>query len=371
MPTADELLGDQVALRLLESLRAAAPAVRFTSLENACGGLTGQALRERVDALADALIADVPGEFDALAGLVSTARDQTPQLDGWMVWPVSVALAKRAASEASPQALDGALDLLASLTSRLSSEFALRILLRADLPRVLSTAHAWAGSPDPHIRRLASEGTRPYLPWALRVPELTTRPEHTLPILDALYNDESEYVRRSVANHLNDLSRHAPEAVLQAAARWSEAPGESTAWVVRHGLRTLVKQGNAQALALLGYSGTALVVEDFEVLSVDVTFPGTLGFSARIRNDGTETARIALDYVVYHLRANGTQSPKTFKLTSRTLAPGQEIQVSREHKFREITTRRYYNGDHAVALQVNGLQTQPAPFRLSGVSHEK
>lgn len=368
MPTADELLGHQVAYDLLASVRTTSPLREFAALDAACREIDGLALRERVDLLAGALLADVPGEFEPLAKVVSKARDGAPRLDRWMIWPVTVAVARRAADEATVEALDEALELLASLTPRLSSEFALRIMLRADLPRTLHAAQAWTTSEDAHVRRLASEGTRSYLPWSLRVPELINSPELTLPIIDALHADESEYVRRSVANHLNDLSRDSPEFVVATAARWLQNPGPSTTWVVRHGLRTLVKKGDGDALALLGYTGSDLVVEDFRVLTPEVAFPGALRFAARIRNAGPEPARIAIDYVVHHLRANGAQTPKTFKLTTRTLTSGEEISVSGEHKFREITARRYYSGAHAVALQINGQQTALASFQLSGVS---
>ncbi len=128
--------------------------------------------------------------------------------------------------------------------------FAIRRLLAADLDRALAVVRTWTAHPDEHVRRLASEGTRPYLPWAVRVPALRARPAATIPLLDALYRDPHEYVRRSVANHLNDLARHAPDAVLETAAGWLAEPDANTAWVVRHGLRTLVKKANPGALAL-------------------------------------------------------------------------------------------------------------------------
>ncbi|MBM9510138.1 DNA alkylation repair protein [Actinacidiphila acididurans] len=371
MPTAEELIGYQVARDLVSALRDAAPSREFATLEAACGRMDGLALRERVDLLAGALLADVPGEYGPLAAVVTAARDGARGLDGWMIWPVTVAVARRAVADTGEDTFDDAMTLLASLTPRLSAEFALRLMLRADLHRALRTARAWVTSDDAHVRRLASEGTRPYLPWALRVPGLLAEPGITVPILDALHDDESEYVRRSVANHLNDLSRDAPQAAVEAAARWLRNPAPTTARVVRHGLRTLVKKGDAGALALLGYAAADVVVDGFRVLTPEVAFPGSLRFSATVRNDGAEPARVALDYVVHHQRANGTRTPKTFKLATPTLAPGERFGVDREHEFRPITTRRYYSGTHAVALQVNGQATEPLPFVLTGVVSTK
>ena len=144
-------------------------------------------------------------------------------------------------------------------------EFAIRRFLAADLDRALAKILPWTGSGDEHVRRLASEGTRPFLPWAVRVAALTSSPEKTVPILDALRTDPSEYVRRSVANHLNDLSRHNPGLVVQTAARWLERPDTNTAWVVRHGLRTLVKRADPGALALMGFSDATVRVSPITV----------------------------------------------------------------------------------------------------------
>ncbi len=365
MPTADELLGVQVARDLLTCLRTAEPGRSFAEMGSACDHLTGLGLRQRVDLLAAAMLTDLPGGYAGLAAVVRHARDSAEApLAGWMVWPVTVAVAQRAVHEGSNEAFDDAMALLASLTSRLSAEFALRLLLRADLDRALGIVQGWTQADDAHLRRLASEGTRPYLPWAVRVPRLLADPGATMPILDALYRDGSDYVRRSVANHLNDLSRDQPDLVVASAARWLDDPAPTTASLVRHGLRTLAKKGDPATLVLLGFTPGNLSVYDLRVLTPVISFPGMLRFTAVVRNEGREQARVAVDYVVHHLKANGMTTPKTFKLTTRTLAPGQELPIDRSHEFRPITTRRYYPGEHAVALQVNGRACDPVAFQL-------
>ena len=217
------------------------------------------------------------------------------------------------------------------------------------------------------MRRLASEGTRPYLPWSVRVPGIVAAPGVTVPVLDALYRDPSEYVRRSVANHLNDLSRDDPALVVATAARWLGDPDENTARVVRHGLRTLIKRGDAGALALLGFAAEPGSVEVVG-LTLDrdaVPVGGVVEFRATVRNTGAAAARLAIDYVVHHRKANGGRTPKIFKLTTVTLQPGETLEVRREHSFRPVTTRRYHPGPHAIALQVNGVATEPAEFELT------
>ncbi|MFJ9034553.1 DNA alkylation repair protein [Streptomyces sp. NPDC102274] len=256
--------------------------------------------------------------------------------------------------------------LLASLTGRLSSEFAIRTLLRHDLDRALSTVVGdWTGSADAEVRRLASEGTRPYLPWSVRVPQILARPGVTVPVLDALYRDESEYVRRSVASHLNDLSRDHPEIVVGTARRWLDSPNTTTQRLVRHGLRTLVKRGDPGALELLGFPPAVLDVDGPRLDRDTVPFGGSIRFTASIRNTGDTPARLAIDYIAYHRKANGGRTGKTFKLTTRTLAPDGRIEVTREHSFRPITTRRYHPGPHAISVQVNGVQSARVEFELA------
>lgn len=291
-----------------------------------------------------------------------------------MTWPVTEAVATLAtAGPATPAQFDDGLALLAELTPRLTSEFALRTFLGADLDRTLAAAEGWTTHPDEHVRRLASEGTRQRLPWARRVPALTARPEATIAVLDQLYQDDSEYVRRSVANHLNDLSRADADLAVRTAARWSasprpEAPKE-TARLVRHALRTLIKQGNPQALALLGFTApTQLQVSGPSLDGGAVVVGGELSFALSVANPGPEPVRVAIDYVVHYRKANSSLAPRVFKLTTRTLAPGERIDVVRRHSFAPISTRRHYPGEHAVELQVNGTGFGRTEFQLVALS---
>ncbi|QHC67932.1 DNA alkylation repair protein [Rathayibacter sp. VKM Ac-2759] len=362
MPFADQLIDSRTA----DDLAAAIALVHTSTAELDAAGarLAGLALRERADLLRDALLADVPGSYAELARVVRAARSAT--FRGWLIWPVTAAVATRAVEDPDDTAFDDALALLAELTGLLTSEFAIRILLRHDLDRALATIATWTASGDEHVRRLASEGTRPYLPWSVRVPALTGRPGATVPILDGLYRDESEYVRRSVANHLNDLSRDAPALVTETAARWLADPDENTARLVRHALRTLVKRGDPAALALLGFPSAAdsLEIDGPHLDRAVVAMGGAVEFRASIRNIGSEALRLAVDYVVHHRKSNGGQTSKTFKLTTATVRPGDVLEVRRAHSFRAITTRRYYAGPHAIALQINGVETERAVFDL-------
>jgi len=365
MPFADELIGPHTAEALVRAMRAAAPHSPFARLQEAATELAPLSLRERSDLLRDALLHDLPGDYDSFATVVRTAQHGQLMFSGWLIWPVTGAVAARAISEDSTTAFDDALSLLADLTSRLTAEFAIRALLDHDLDRALSTIQGWTTSDDVDVRRLASEGTRAFLPWSTRVRGLLDRPDATLPIIDALYRDPSEYVRRSVANHLNDVSRHNPELVVATAGAWLAAPDANTLRVVTHALRTLIKRGDPEALALLGFARAEAIIVTGPTTDVTaVPFGGTVRFQVGVTNDGPAPARLAIDYIVHHSKANGAQTAKTFKLATVMLAPGETFDRTREHSFRAITTRRYYAGPHALELQVNGVVSGRAEFEL-------
>ncbi|WP_329116673.1 DNA alkylation repair protein [Streptomyces sp. NBC_01465] len=369
MPFADELIGPSTARDLLRAMQAAAPDTDFKALRSATRSLGPLPLRERSDLLRDALLTDLPGTYADFAATIRSAARDEKTFTGWLIWPVTSAVAQRAVTEAKTKAktksFDDALDLLAELTGRLTSEFALRPLLRHDPQRALKRITRWTRSSDQDVRRLASEGTRPFLPWAIRVPALFEDPRATLPILDALYRDESEYVRRSVANHLNDLSRNHPDLVVETAGAWLAAPDDNTQRLVRHALRTLIKKGDPGALALMGFAPTPSVdVKGPTLTTTSIPYGGTLHFTASLTNTSTEPVQLAIDYVVHHLRANGQHSTKTFKLATRLLDPAETLEITRTHSFREITTRRYYPGEHAIELQVNGARHGHTVFDL-------
>lgn len=365
MPFADELLGSDAVLGLVAVLETAAQGTPVPHVRASAGALAPLALRDRALLVRDAILVDVPGTVGDLASLVHRCLDDD-RFTGWMVWPVTEAVSARAIADGAAEALDTALDLQAALTGRLTAEFAVRPLLTHDLDRSLAAALRWTTSDDEHVRRLASEGTRRHLPWGTQVPGLTDDARVTLPILDALYRDDSEYVRRSVANHLNDLSRKDPAVTVETAGRWLADPAPTTLPLVRHALRTLVKRGDPEALALLGFAPTPHVTVELAIDAPEVRGGERLGFSAAVTNDGPAAARVVVDYVVHHRKANGSQTTKVFKLTTADLAPGETLRLARSHSFKVITTRRYHPGTHAIELQVNGVPGGRVDFELLG-----
>ncbi|ROO85323.1 3-methyladenine DNA glycosylase AlkC [Actinocorallia herbida] len=365
MPFAEELLGREAVVGLAAVLdgigrRRAAEAVRAVA-----PGLDGMALRERSDALSAVLLAELPSGHVGMRESVRAALAD-PAFAGWMTWPVTEAVASRALEEGTPEAFDEGLALLAALTPRLTAEFAIRRMLIADLDRALGVITEWTAHPDEHVRRLASEGTRPRLPWAVRVPDILRRPRATRPILDALHRDESEYVRRSVANHVNDISHAEAALAVEITAGWAADPGPSTAQSVRHALRTAVKRGDPGALVLLGFAPDAPVaLSGPRLASSDVAVGGSLDFAFEVANTGDSTTRLVIDYIVHYRKATGRTAPKVFKLTTLSLSPGERTTLTRRHPLKPLSTRPLHPGPHTLVLQINGTTHPPTPFTLT------
>jgi 3-methyladenine DNA glycosylase AlkC len=357
MPTAEEMLDGAATNRLADCLERAG--LGSVTVRRAAGLLGTQTFSERVTSVRDALLHDLPQNYPmfeaALRGLLDDA-----EFTGWMTVPAGRAVAERGLTEFEP-----ALDLLAALTSRMTSEYAVRPFLLKDLPRAMAVLESWTTHSNEHVRRLASEGSRPRLPWAPQLPALIADPSPSLPVLDALYRDTSQYVRRSVANHLNDIGRDTPEVAVRTARRWLADPAPTTAWVARHGLRGLVKAGHPDALDALGFPADAEISVHGPILDAPaVTLGEALEFAATVVNTGNHPVRLAVDYVVHHVKANGSRTAKVFKLSELSLAPGERQELRRRHSFRPISTRRYYPGRHGVQIQVNGRRFRTAEFDL-------
>lgn len=366
MGTMDELVDGDVVEQLRRTFRAHAGSTRpdWPALAAAASAVAGQPLRRRVDLVRDAVVSDVGSGFDLLAGVVDASLAE-PGFRGWAIWPVTEAVAELAVG--GEQTFERGLELLRRLTSRLSAEFALRIFLLADADRTLRVVQHWCDDDDEHVRRLASEGTRSYLPWARQVPALHARPALTQPILDALYRDESEYVRRSVGNHVNDLSRRHPDVAVEVGSRWLTAPDGNTPAQVRRAFRTLVKAGDQRALAALGFGGTAAVTGPLLDRST-VRVGEDLEVRATVRNAGATRARFAVDYVVHYRKARGPDTPKVFKMATVTLDPGESRELVKRRSFAPTSTRVLHPGPHRVELQVNGRRHGEARLELRAAS---
>lgn len=343
----------------------------------ALDGLDDLELKGRIRHIAQAFGAALPDDFPAAAAVLDAVlalpvgdNGHPAGLDGWESWPIIewVGLAGR-------QHPDVALDLLMRSTSLSSAEFAIRPYLDDDLDATMEQLGQWVDSDDEHVRRLVSEGTRPKLPWGAGLAVAKENPFYAVELLDRLVGDDSEYVRRSVSNHLNDLCRVAPEGALAVARGWSERADEAAEagdevaaqqirWIVTRGIRTLVKAGDPVAMQLLGYDPEVEIEAELVVRSPSVVLGGAVEWELRLRSLAPRPTPLIVDYVIDFVRANGTSGPKVFKWSTFELGSGEERTLARRHKVVPITTRTYHSGRHRIAVQVNGRVVADGTFDL-------
>ncbi len=256
------------------------------------------------------------------------------------------------------------LDAMPIITRISSCEFALRPFLIQYPQETLVRLRAWVCHEDEHLRRLVSEGSRPRLPWGAQLTAFIADPSPTLALLEMLKDDPSLYVRRSVANHLNDISKDHPELLLERMGAWSQGASKERLWLINHALRTLIKRGDERALALLGYGEAQVELSALELAPAALQFGGELEFSFELRNCGDEAQNLMIDFIMHFRKANGATAPKVFKLKKLSLAPGETISIKKKMAIRPISTRKYYPGRQRLEIQVNGRVLGGADFEL-------
>lgn len=337
---------------LADGLSAAWPAFspdRFVA--RALDGLDALELKDRVRHVATALHEALPLPYPQAAEIMRECASRAA-LDMWSGWPATDHTAVHGVDH-----LDTAMDTLAVLTPHATGEFAVRPYLEQYRDDALKIMYGWTESPDEHLRRLASEGSRPRLPWATRVGWLMT-PGPTLPLLDRLRDDPSAYVRRSVANHVNDLAKDHPDVALELLARWRADGGSHVEKVLRHALRGLLRAGHPGALALVGATPGSGAVDMLELAADTVAVGDKLGFTVSVTADAA--GPLVLKYAI---RRPGSR--RVFHLGQREAdGAGAAFTFRKTHSFRPVTTRDEPPGPRELDVIVNGRVAATTAFML-------
>jgi len=256
------------------------------------------------------------------------------------------------------------LDALKFFTRFGSSEFAVREFFVRDVSGTLAQMRLWSGDACEHVRRLASESSRPRLPWSFRLDAVLRDPSLTRPILDALRNDHSAYVRKSVANHLNDISKDHPDYMTGVLRSW-DLSVPHTAWIARHASRTLIKAGHAATLSLFAFEkDTAVALEGFWLKPKTLSLGGTLEFGFTLRSTKQSAQKLVIDYRIHYMKASGRSAPKVFKLKEATVPAGGTLEVTKRQTIQDFSTRKHHAGLHRVEVLVNGQPLGGGEFRL-------
>lgn len=320
-------------------------------------------LKQRVRHITSVLHTVLPGHFpDAarvIAQLVAHLHQEVKAVSfGYMCLPEYIEIYGLGYYKESMTAME-------EVTKFMSCEFAVRPFIVKYSDKMMKQMMAWAKHKHPRVRRLATEGCRPRLPWAMALPAFKKDPSAILPILEQLKADEDIWVKKSVANNLNDISKDNPEIALSVIKSW-KGDNQHTNWIIKHASRTLLKQGHAELMELFGFKKDRTVkLDGFKIHTPKVKMGKELVFSFDVSNGSREQKMIRLEYGMYYNRANGSLSKKVFKISEREYKAGETYSVIRKQSFKPITTRKYYPGLHKVSIIVNGHEMMDAEFSLT------
>ena len=249
------------------------------------------------------------------------------------------------------------------ITQYTSCEFAVRPYIIRYEDEMLKQMILWSKHSHHMVRRLASEGSRPRLPWAMALPNLKKDPTAILPILNNLKDDETEIVRRSVANNLNDISKDNPNFVIDISNKWINKSKERDS-LIKHACRTLLKEANTEVLKLFGFDSTNIDLDNFNIATPTVKIGEKLEFSFNILNGSSKDKKVRIEYGVYYKKQNGTHSKKVFKVSEREINKNSSIEINRQQSFKLITTRKFHAGIHQLSIILNGKESNKLDFNL-------
>lgn len=366
-PLLKNSIGPQAVQHIAECLKDIHPDFDSVGFIQTANSELGQLeLKARVHHLIKVLHEYLPGDFEQTAQILCQVKrhqnaQQTPVIKAFTAWPLIDYVAVYGLQD--PEI---ALATLAQLTGLFSAEFAIRPFIQQHYELTYEHLQHWCNSSDYHIRRLVSEGTRPRLPWGSQLPKFITNPDPIFPLLEKLNNDSEDYVRRSVANNLNDISKDHPERVLNTCHKWLKKPSTEKSWIVRHATRTLVKKGDPRVFTLLGYSTSPKINVELKIDKQKLTVGENQAFTVSITSTSAQNQKLLIDYAVHFNKANGQQSAKVFKLKILELAAGVSLELTKIHSFAPLSTRRYYAGKHKIEIIVNGRNVASAAFELLG-----
>jgi 3-methyladenine DNA glycosylase AlkC len=369
---ADELrtfFNDALIREIARDLKRAYPALKERAFVAEClDGLAPLSLTGRAAHIAAVMCRYLPADFAQAADILERslgsphASTETFGMSPFKYLPHTMFVATHGL-----QHFDASIRLQYEITQRFTAEFSIRAFLNAHPEATYAQMVAWTADENPHVRRLASEGIRPRLPWAPRLRHFQKDPAPVLALLERLKDDPELYVRRSVANNLNDIAKDHPDVVVDFCRRWLDGATPERRWIVKHALRSLVKSGHQGALDLLGAGAAPKIrLTDARLTPKRVTKGGRVECTCTITSAARTPQDLLIDYVVHYVKADGRTSPKVFKLTRTELAPRQSVPLRFTIKLGDLTTRKHYPGVHAVELKINGRCLPVGAFTLVG-----
>jgi 3-methyladenine DNA glycosylase AlkC len=363
-----DMYGPDIPARIAEQIATVHPAFPVDGfLADALDGYDDLELTPRARHIADALARHLPDDFDeAISILLASlgppiAAEEPSGIDPFLYAPHVYFVAAHGLDH-----WETSMHAQYELTQRFTAEFSIRAFLDHEPDRTLARLRDWTRDPSAHVRRLVSEGTRPRLPWAPRLRRFQDDPTPVLELLEQLKDDPSLYVRRSVANNLNDIGKDHPQLLVETARRWMTDATDERRWLIRHALRSAVKRGDRAALAVMGFEGDGSIdIEAVDIKPARVRIGESVRISMTVTTRSETPSPVNIDLRVHFVKANGSTSPKVFKLRSLELAPGVSQRLSKLVSLKQHTTRTHHPGDHRVEALVNGVAQPLGSFVVS------
>lgn len=319
-------------------------------------------MKERVIQISNALQKNLPGTYKQKIKIFikSLKSPKKEGLEGFILWPYTYYIETHGLNDFKTS-LKG----LYEITKRFTSEFGIRPFLEKNPKAIYAQFDLWVSDPNEHIRRWVSEGTRPNLPWGQKISHMNQNLKNNIKLLDKLKNDESLYVRKSVANHMNDISWIDKELTVKTLKNWNKTKTKEMDWVIRQSLRSLLKQGHPEALSLIGFNPKAKSKISKMKLSKNKIKEGdSFELSFLIESKEKTIQNLMVDYIIHFPKANGKTSTKIFKLKNLELSKDEKKLVVKKINFKKVTVRKHYKGEHKIEIQVNGKIKDQTFFNL-------
>jgi 3-methyladenine DNA glycosylase AlkC len=366
-PELRDFFDETVVRSIAADLRRAWPPFRARRFIAEClDGLAPLSLTDRAAHIAKAMRGHLPAEFPRVARILERSLGPThPTTDSFGMAPFKYMPHALIVASDGLSHFDAAMTLQHAITQRFTAEFSIRAFLNAHPDATYARLVEWSTDPSPHVRRLVSEGTRPRLPWAPRLRHFQKDPTPVLALLERLKDDDTLYVRRSVANSLNDIAKDHPDLVVDVCRRWLTDASPDRRWVVTHALRSLVKAGHPGALDLVGAGAAPKIrIDRVRISPSKVGRDGRVVCTFAVTSTARRSQDLLIDYAVHYMKANGQTRPKVFKLKRVTLDREATLPLTIGITLTDLTTRTHYPGRHDIDVLINGRRTALGRFTL-------
>lgn len=352
-----------VLINLAKAIHKVYPAFKQQEFIAIANQLTKLELKPRVRRIRDQLYHQLPKDYSAALKILMTSLKEK-NLSGFDLWPYTEFVQTYGQNH-----LEISLQALYKLTSLFTAEFAVRPFLINHPKQTIQFLVDCSLDKDVHIRRWASEGSRSRLPWGERLQAFVKDHKPTLPVLENLKHDAELYVRKSVANHLNDMAKDHPLQVIQILKRWQteamEHQQKNMNWIIHHALRTLIKKGDPKALQLIGaQQNIKIKVGPLKLTKSSLKLEQRLDFTFTITSTSTKSQKLVVDYIIHFMKANKSTKPKVFKLKTIQIKPLEKLALFKSHHLKKVTTRTYYPGLQYLEIQINGKSYAKVKWNL-------